>query len=216
MCEITEPTGAQRGWLTGVVLRGRWSERDSMRFAFLLLPLLISCSKPPTSMEVCKKLEAAGQASNCVQGTPGGLGAGAREKVDFDLPSVPGHKGQIMAFDRDDMYEQTVKSYLQTVLLAGKHQYGNPKKRIFAQLNKGLSNENGDKVRDIINDLLRSDGQRVNASRAVHRHRRPVGSPQPKLEGQARHPAAHCHASHQMQRHAQARRERGLRDKPGM
>ena len=65
-----------------------------------------------------------------------------------------------MAFDRDDMYDHAVKSYLQAVLLAGKHQYGNPKKRIFVQLNKGASNEVGDQTRDIVNGLLAAEDRR--------------------------------------------------------
>ena len=108
---------------------------------------LAACSKPPSAMEACHKLEAAAVASNCRMGKPGGLGADAAEEVEFDLSSVPGHGGGVYRFDNDEAYDSTVKSFDEAKVVAGPHRYGNKKARIFTQFNDGASMDVGAKAK---------------------------------------------------------------------
>lgn len=118
--------------------------------AVLLLP---ACSKPPSAMEVCHKLEAGGVASACRTGKPMGLGSDASEEVEFDLPSVPGKGGAVYGFDSDEGYDSTVRSFDGAKVLAGPHRYWNKKRRIFTQFNDGASMDVGAKAKAIISDL---------------------------------------------------------------
>jgi hypothetical protein len=120
---------------------------------FLVPLLLAACGKPPTAMEACTKLEAVGVAAKCRPGKPGGLGANASEKADFDLPSVPDKGGAVYGFDTDEAYESTVKSFDGAKVLAGPHRYGNEKRRIFVQFNDGASMDVGAKAKTAIADL---------------------------------------------------------------
>jgi hypothetical protein len=124
------------------------------RIAVVLSLLALSgCKRDVSAMGVCKQLEAEKLASACVAGTPGGLGSAAREKVDFDLPSVPGQKGQVMLFEKDEYYRNTTEAYAKMSTLVGRHQYGNPKARVFVQLNSKASNETGDATRAVVDKL---------------------------------------------------------------
>jgi len=113
---------------------------------------LASCGKP-SAMDVCKKIEASGVGANCRASQPAGLGAGAAEKVDFDLPSVAGKTGQVLRFDKEETYRATELSYANMGGLAGPHRYGSPKALIFVQMNEGLSADNGKKVKAIVDAL---------------------------------------------------------------
>lgn len=115
---------------------------------------LLACSaRKPSAMEVCKKLEAEGIAAKCVTDAPGGIGAAAKERVAFDLPSVPGSGGQVLAFEREDFYDSTEKAFAAAAALAGRHQYGSKKALIFVQLNSETSNDVGAKAKAIVDGL---------------------------------------------------------------
>ena len=104
-------------------------------------------------MDACKKLEAAGVAANCREDLPGGLGAAAVEKALFDLPSVPGKGGQVLRFEKEAYYEQTVDAFAAAALLAGPHRYGSKSKLIFVQMNDGAPLEVGKKAKEVVEGL---------------------------------------------------------------
>lgn len=104
----------------------------------------------PTPEEVCKKLFRAEVASNCREETPGGIGAAATKRFDFDLRSVPGKGASILYFDDEGSYTQTVIEYGKRSFISGPHRYGNKKKRIFVQMNAGASEEDARKVKDVL------------------------------------------------------------------
>ena len=110
-------------------------------------------SSKPTAMAVCKKLEAEGVASNCREDKPGGLGAAAVERAQFDLPSVPGEGGAIMRFDREEFYSSTEDAFGKAAMLAGPHRYGSKKALIFVQMNEGASLDVGKKTKAVVEAL---------------------------------------------------------------
>ncbi|MFC8181571.1 hypothetical protein ACFULT_22060 [Rhodococcus sp. NPDC057297] len=77
----------------------------------------------------------------------------ATEVYDFDLPSVPGEGGAVMAFADGELYKKTVQSYEDAAFLAGPHRYGSESALIFVQINEGLSSSDGQKVEEIVDSL---------------------------------------------------------------
>lgn len=122
-------------------------------FIVTLALLGLGCAKKPTAMEVCKSVEATGLGANCRAGTPAGLGAGATEKADFDLPSVPGKTGQVLRFDREETYTSTESAFAGAAALAGPHRYGSKKALVFVQANDGLSTDNGKRLKSVVDGL---------------------------------------------------------------
>ncbi len=106
-----------------------------------------------TPEDVCAQIEEAGIAENCVLGEGTGLALAATEVYDFDLPSVPGEGGAVMAFDDIGLYEKTVQSFEDAAFLAGPHRYGSESALIFVQINEGLSSSDGQKVKEIVDAL---------------------------------------------------------------
>lgn len=106
-----------------------------------------------TAESVCAQIEEAGIGANCVRGEGNGLALAATEVYDFDLPSVPGEGGAVMAFDDVDLYQKTVQSYEDAAFLAGPHRYGSEQALIFVQINEGLSPSDGQKVKGIVDAL---------------------------------------------------------------
>lgn len=106
-----------------------------------------------TPESVCAQIEQTGIGENCVRGEGTGLALAATEVYDFDLPSVPGEGGAVMAFDDVDLYEKTVQSYEDAAFLAGPHRYGSESAMIFVQINEGLSSSDGQKVKEIVDSL---------------------------------------------------------------
>lgn len=115
--------------------------------------VVVACSKPPSSADVCQKLVAAGVASNCHADTPIGLGARANEETAFDLTSVPGHGGAVFAFEKADDFESTVKAFEGASVLAGPWRFGNAKARIFVQMNDGAKPDVGQKAKAVVDGL---------------------------------------------------------------
>lgn len=106
-----------------------------------------------TPESVCSQIEEAGIGENCVLGEARGLAVAATEVYDFDLPSVPGEGGAVMVFDDPEQYRKTVESYADAAFLAGPHRYGSDSALIFVQINEGLSSDDGQKVKDIVDSL---------------------------------------------------------------
>lgn len=117
------------------------------------LAMAACSSNKPSAMVVCQKIEAAGVGSGCREDKPGGLGAAAVERVEFDLPSVSGKKGAVMRFDREEFFSNTEDVYGKMALVAGPHRYGSKKALIFVQANEGLSLEDGKKLKAVVDAL---------------------------------------------------------------
>lgn len=112
----------------------------------LLLPIVLlaaGCAQYPSAQDVCAKIATAG------------IGAY------FDLVHVPGKGGGVMSFDSKDDYDATVKAFGAAAMLAGPHRYGNEKALIFVQANDKMSNDEGAKLKAIV------DGRRPDTSRAT-------------------------------------------------
>lgn len=107
----------------------------------------------PTAESVCKQIYDAGVASNCRESTPGGLGAAASTRWEFDLRHVPGKGGSVFAFEDESSYTQTVIEYGKFSALSGPHRYGNKKKRIFVQISDQMGSEDAQAVKSIIKKL---------------------------------------------------------------
>lgn len=125
-----------------------------MRLGYVFVAFtLMACSKPVTAMQACEQLVKAGVGASCHSDTPSGLGGAALERVEFDLPSVAGEHGVVLLFQTDADYETTVASYQNLAALSGPHRYGNAKRRIFVQENRGLSGELGMKTKAVVDAL---------------------------------------------------------------
>jgi hypothetical protein len=111
------------------------------------------CSKPPSAMGACQKLQSEGVASGCREDKPGGPGAAATEEVVFDLPSLPGKTGQVMLFPTDEAYNAAVKAFEAAAFFAGPHRYGSAKTHIFVQMDPRASLEVGKKAKAVIEGL---------------------------------------------------------------
>ncbi len=114
---------------------------------------LAACSKKPSALETCQKLEAAGIAAGCKADQPAGLGAGAKEKVAFDLPSVAGKTGAVFTFGDDAAFDATVGAFEKAAILAGPHRYGSKKALTFVQINNGLAAADGAKAKGVVDAL---------------------------------------------------------------
>lgn len=109
-----------------------------------------AASAENAAQRVCVQIEKAGVGTNCVRGEATGLQLAATAVYDFDLPSVPGEGGAVMAFDDAALYRKTVQSYEAAAALAGPHRYGSEPALIFVQINEGLSSSDGRKVQQIV------------------------------------------------------------------
>ena len=102
---------------------------------------------------VCVKIVELNVGANCTEAEPVGLGIGAIEKYEFELPSVPGESGQVLLFSDKATYDKTVAAYDEAASLAGPHRYGSPSALVFVQINEGLSAAEGQKVEQLVAGL---------------------------------------------------------------
>ncbi|MFD4268192.1 hypothetical protein [Rhodococcus sp. NPDC058481] len=111
----------------------------------------------PTSLDaaaaVCQMIVDLGVGANCTESEPEGLGIGADEKYEFELPSVPGESGQVLVFSDSKIYDKTVAAYDEVASLAGPHRYGSSNALVFVQINEGLSAAEGQKVEQLVSGL---------------------------------------------------------------
>ena len=94
-----------------------------------------------------------GVGANCTEDEPGGLGIGADEKYQFELPSVPGESGQVLVFSDSKIYDKTIAAYNEVSSIAGPHRYGSSNALVFVQINEGLSAAEGQKVEQLVAGL---------------------------------------------------------------
>lgn len=113
----------------------------------------LGCQAKPTAAEVCAKLESAGVAKNCKQNVPSAVNARAKEEYVFNLVAPAGKTGHVLAFDKADDYDATVKAYEAMAMLAGSHRYGSAKARIFVQFNSQASLDTGKKAKAVVDGL---------------------------------------------------------------
>ncbi len=123
----------------------------------ILAMFAAACGKSPTAMSVCEQLAAGGVASNCHAGTPTGLGVGAAEDAEFDLPSVPGKGGMVLRFDKEDVYDKTVEAFSKAAMLSVPHRYGSRTTRIFVQMNNKATANVGAKAKSVVDALPGND-----------------------------------------------------------
>lgn len=102
---------------------------------------------------VCQMIVGLGVGANCTEDEPGGLGIGADENYQFELPSVPGESGQVMVFSDSKIYDKTVAAYDDVASIAGPHRYGSSNALVFVQINEGLSAAEGQKVEQLVSGL---------------------------------------------------------------
>lgn len=124
-----------------------------MKALALLGIVIVGCSAKPSAVEVCGKLEAAGVARGCRADAPGGIGAAARDRAVFDLPSPAGATGQVLTFGKASDYTATVQAFDAAAVLAGRHRYGSESARVFVQMNAEASEELGAKARAVVSGL---------------------------------------------------------------
>ena len=114
---------------------------------------LVGCSGPPTAMSVCERLAKEGIGTACRIGATGGIAADALERVEFDLPSVPGKGGQVLLFTSESQYLAAAEGFEKVRGLTGTHRYGNQAKRVYVQFNNEAPYELGIKARKIVAGL---------------------------------------------------------------
>ncbi len=118
-------------------------------------------SAPPrdthrSALAVCRSFESQGVATNCLLRTdraPGGGWELAAESALFDLPAVPGHKGEVATFDTYDRYRKTLDVFAAHADTAGPYRFGVRKALVFTQINRGLSAADAEKVTHVLREL---------------------------------------------------------------
>lgn len=113
-------------------------------------------SADPASLDaaaVCQRIVDLGVGANCTESEPRGLGIGADESYEFELPSVPGESGQVLMFSNNKVFDKTVAAYAEVAELAGPHRYGSSNALVFVQINEGLSAAEGQKVEQLVSGL---------------------------------------------------------------
>ena len=113
----------------------------------------IGCGGQPSAMEVCKKLEGAGVASNCREGKKQGPAAIAKELVIFDVVGLTGRPGEVMVFDERREYLNTVKTYNHLGTYNAMRRHGNDDKLVFVAFNERASDELDQKAKEIVDSL---------------------------------------------------------------
>jgi hypothetical protein len=104
-------------------------------------------------MEVCQKLQGAAVAANCRSANPAGLGAAAIENAEFDLPSVPGHGGAVMRFEKPESLDRTTDAFAAMAMLAGPHRYASRKALMFVQMNSDAPSDVGARAKAVVDAL---------------------------------------------------------------
>ena len=113
------------------------------------------CSSTPKAMDVCKKLEAAGVAANCQEKpAPSGPAAIAKERVIFDIPKIATElPGEVMTFNEDRDYLNTVKTYNALGTYNGMHRHGSAKRRVFVAIDGAAPPELAEKAKQVVDAL---------------------------------------------------------------
>lgn len=122
-------------------------------FAVGLLALVPACGAGAKAQEVCVKLEAAGAATNCRASKPTGVYSSAKEVVEFDVPNQPGRLGYVMTFSDQNVYDATVRSYVELGARNADHRYGKRERLVFVAIHEAVPEETADKAKAVIEGL---------------------------------------------------------------
>lgn len=106
-----------------------------------------------SASDACESLTGQGFGSDCTKDEPGGIGAAAWEKYNFDLEEPKGKKCQVLSFKDAEGYDATVKAFGGAAALVGPHRYGNAKRRIFVQCNSDMPRDQGTKLEAAVSAL---------------------------------------------------------------
>ena len=127
-------------------------------FTCLLLSacgLMVACSGQPKAMAVCKQLEAVGVAEGCEEKKAlSGVTAIAKERVVFRTPKFSTElPGEVLTFDEDAHYVNTVKTYGQLGTYNGMHRYGSKERRVFVAIDGTVPAEVAEKAKGVVEAL---------------------------------------------------------------
>jgi len=114
---------------------------------------VVGCGGQPAAMEVCKKLEGAGVASNCREGKKQGPAAIAKELVVFDVVGLAGRPGEVMVFGERREYVNTVKTYNHLGTYNAMRRHGNEDKLVFVAFNEKASEALDQKSKEVVDSL---------------------------------------------------------------
>ena len=119
-----------------------------------LVALAAACSKP-SAMEVCKKLEGVGVAKDCRVGKKTGPAAIAKERVEFDLPIsiVSGTPGEVLTFNEDREYNNTLRTYNQRGSTNALHRIGSRDALVFTAFSESAPPEFAENAQKVFDDL---------------------------------------------------------------
>lgn len=128
--------------------------RGVVAVAAVVVLALLACKSKPGALDVCRKLEADGVAARCeLTQERGGLVGAAKERVNFDIPSNPGNKGQVLTFNSENDLDATTKGFDAAAMLAGRHRYANRSALVFVQLNSETNDATGSKAKAVVDGL---------------------------------------------------------------
>lgn len=103
-----------------------------MKPALILVAVVAGCGGGASAKDLCAELERQGLGT-CAKKTPAGFTAAAEEVYHLELKQPEGSGCFVMSFKSDAGYDSAVKGYKRIKDDTGPHQYGNPKRRLFAQ-----------------------------------------------------------------------------------
>jgi hypothetical protein len=131
--------------------------RQTMVLCLLLSAggLMVGCGGTPKAMAVCKELEAVGVAENCQeQKAPSGVAAVAKERVVFQTPKIATElPGEVLTFNEDRDYLNTVKAYNQLGTFNAMHRYGSAERRVFVAIDETVPVELAGKAKAVVEAL---------------------------------------------------------------
>ena len=114
--------------------------------------IALGCAGTPKAMQVCKELEAAGVAVNCQEKpAPSGPAAIAKERVVFDIPKIATElPGEVLTFNENRDYLNTVKTYNQLGTYNGMHRHGSAERRLFVAIDGAAPPELAEKAKQAV------------------------------------------------------------------
>ncbi|MGZ3422639.1 MAG: hypothetical protein ACXWUG_09130 [Polyangiales bacterium] len=131
--------------------------------AFAVAAFALACDQPKvdprgggpapvkSAMDACRRFEVAGFASQCKEEpVEPALTPGAKQRAIFLLPS--GKRGQVLSFDDKSAYDKSAQS-IEALPSAGRHRWGNPKARIYVQLNQDATEDEAERVKSVLDGL---------------------------------------------------------------
>jgi hypothetical protein len=110
------------------------------------------CSKGPTALEFCQKLEGAGVATACHVAPPAGMSAAASETALFELKDLPEHDGIVCRFKDPAAYDKTEAAFA-AESWTGPHRFGSRKALVFVNLNSNTPSDIAAHAKELVDAL---------------------------------------------------------------